>query len=47
MKAPTATTTCFVGNTAYWDETNRDGFTVTVNADGANQTLNEDASQRK
>ena len=37
----------FVGNTAYWDETNRDGFTVTVNADGANQTLNEDASQRK
>lgn len=37
----------FVGDTAYWDQTSRSGFTVTVNADGSNQTLNEDASQRK
>ena len=37
----------FVVNTAYWDESNSDGVTVSVNADGSNQTLNEDASQRK
>ncbi len=33
----------FVGDAAYWDQTGKDGFTVTV--DG--QSLTEDASQRK
>ncbi|MBT1181462.1 Ig-like domain-containing protein [Bifidobacterium sp. CP2] len=33
----------FVGDTAYWDQTGKNGFTVTVNG----ETLTEDSSQRK
>ena len=37
----------FVGDTAYWDQTGKNGFTLTVNADGKDQTLTEDTSKRK
>ncbi|KFI92760.1 bacterial Ig-like domain-containing protein [Bifidobacterium saguini DSM 23967] len=37
----------FVGDTAYWDQTSQNGYTITVEADGKTQTLNEDTSQRK
>ena len=37
----------FVGDTAYWDQTGKNGFTLTVNADGKDQTLSEDTSKRK
>lgn len=47
MYTHTANQLGFVGDTAYWDQTGKNGYTITVSIDGADQQLTEDGTQRK